>query len=157
MFRVWIGRRDVVSFALGQKTTIIMENSINRVELLGRIGQNPKIMSSGDSQVAKFSIATNETFKDRSGALKEETTWHNVSVWASRNTDDFRLLKKGVLVHVIGKIRNVRYQTADGEDRYYTEVSATRMTVRRENLQSIQNQMPDAMIQHGMAPGFAIG
>lgn len=117
MFRVWIGLSRLLSFALGQTNNNIMENSINRVELLGRIGQNPKIMICGDSRVAKFSIATNERFKDRNGVLKEETTWHNVSVWSSRNTDDFRLLKKGVLVHVVGKIRNARYQNAEGEDR----------------------------------------
>ena len=132
-----------------------MENSINRVELLGRIGQNPKIMMCGDSQLAKFSLATNERFKDRSGVLKEETTWHNVSVWASRNTDDFRLLKKGVLVHVFGKIRNVRYQNSEGEDRYYTEVSATKMNVRREDLQGSQTPVPDVMMPAGFIPGYA--
>ena len=138
------------------KNNNIMENSINRVELLGRIGQNPKIMICGDSQVAKFSIATNERFKDRSGVLKEETTWHNVSVWSSRNTDDFRLLKKGALVHVVGKIRNAKYQNADGEDRYYTEVSATRMNIRRDDYQGGQMPIPDVMMPAGMSPGFAI-
>jgi single-strand DNA-binding protein len=134
-----------------------MENSINRVELLGRIGQNPKIMNCGDSQVAKFSIATNERFKDRSGTLKEETTWHNVSVWASRNTDDFRLLKKGVLVHVIGKIRNAKYQNAEGEDRYYTEVTATKMTIRRDDIQPTPPApMSDMMMPSGYYPGFAM-
>jgi len=156
MFRVWLARNRLLSFALGHKTKSIMENSINRVELLGRIGQNPKIMICGESQVAKFSIATNETFKDRSGVLKEETTWHNVSVWASRNTDDFKLLKKGVLVHVVGKIRNARYQNSDGEDRYYTEVSATRMKVRRDEHQVVQTPVPDIMIPAGMSPGYAI-
>ena len=133
-----------------------MENSINRVELLGRIGQNPKIMTCGDSQMARFSIATNERFKDRSGVLKEETTWHNVTVWASRNTDDFRLLKKGVLVHVVGKIRNAKYQNAEGEDRYFTEVSATRINIRRENLQGVQGPIPDVMMPQGLVPGYSI-
>ena len=132
-----------------------MENSINRVELLGRIGQNPKIMTSGDSQVAKFSVATNERFKDRSGALKEETTWHNVSVWASRNTDDFRLLRKGVQVHVVGKIRNIRYQNAEGEDRYYTEVTATRMKVCRDDAGQPQVPQPDYVFPAGMSPGYS--
>jgi len=113
-------------------------------------------MNCGDSQVAKFSIATNETFKDRSGALKEETTWHNVSVWASRNTDDFNLLRKGVLVHVVGKIRNARYQNSEGEDRYYTEVSATRMKVRRDERQGVQAPIPDIMVPAGMSPGYSI-
>lgn len=138
------------------KTNSIMENSINRVELLGRIGQNPKIMTCGDSQVAKFSLATNETFKDRGGTLKEETTWHNVSVWASRNTDDFRLLKKGVLVHVVGKIRNTRYQNAEGEERYFTEVSATRLHVRRDTQQTVQNPIQEYIPQQNMVPGFAM-
>ena len=132
-----------------------MENSINRVELLGRIGQNPKIMTCGDSRVAKFSLATNEHFKDRNGVLKEETTWHNVSVWSSRNTDDFSLLKKGVLVHVVGKIRNARYQNAEGEERFFTEVTATKMNVRRDNIQMPQNLGPEYMMPQGMAPGYS--
>lgn len=132
-----------------------MENSINRVELLGRIGQNPKIMTCGDSRVAKFSLATNEHFKDRSGVLKEETTWHNVSVWSSRNTDDFSLLKKGALVHVVGKIRNAKYQNAEGEERFFTEVTATKMNVRRDNIQMPQNMGPEYMMPQGMAPGYS--
>ena len=132
-----------------------MENSINRVELLGRIGQNPKIMTCGDSRVAKFSLATNEHFKDRSGVLKEETTWHNVSVWSSRNTDDFSLLKKGALVHVVGKIRNAKYQNAEGEERFFTEVTATKMNVRRDNIQMPQNMGPEYMMPQGMSPGYS--
>ena len=133
-----------------------MENSINKVELLGRLGQNPKIMICGDSQVAKFSIATNERFKDRNGTLKEETTWHNVSVWASRNTDDFKLLKKGVLVYVVGKIRNVKYQNAEGEDRYYSEVTATKMKIRRDDLQNNVTPVPDIMVPAGLSAGYAM-
>jgi single-strand DNA-binding protein len=156
MFRVWLDRLRLFSFAFGQITTTIMENSINKVELLGRLGQNPKIMICGDSQVAKFSIATNERFKDRNGTLKEETTWHNVSVWASRNTDDFKLLKKGVLVYVVGKIRNAKYQNAEGEDRYYSEVTATKMKIRRDDLQNNVAPVPDIMMPAGLTPGYAM-
>lgn len=133
-----------------------MENTINKVELLGRIGQAPRFSTSGDVQVARFSIATNERFKDRNGVLKEETTWHNVSVWSSKNTDDFRLLKKGAQVHVIGKIRNAKYRNTEGEDKYYTEVTSSRMNVCREEGQNMQQVMPETNIPAGMAPGFAI-
>ena len=48
--------------------------SLNRVELKGRVGQDPKITQVGDSSIARFSIATSEIYKDRSGNLREETT-----------------------------------------------------------------------------------
>ena len=72
-----------------------MDRSINRVELRGNVGSEPRINEVGESKVIRFSLATNETFKDRNGVLKEETTWHSVSAWAGRGMPDFNEIKKG--------------------------------------------------------------
>ena len=107
-----------------------MENiSLNRVELRGRIGQDPRIANVGGSKVARFSVATSEIFKDRNGDLKEDTTWHNVSAWSGRNIEDFSRLHKGVPVSLTGRIRNVKYTSPDGEERQYTEIQATRLAI----------------------------
>lgn len=103
--------------------------TLNRVELRGRIGQEPKITNVGDLRVARFSVATNEVFHDREGVLKEETTWHNVAVWAGRNVEDFSRIRKGVMVNLAGRIRNVKYTAADGTDKYLSEVIANQLSV----------------------------
>jgi len=104
-------------------------NSLNRVELRGRIGQDPKITDAGGSKVARFSVATSEIFKDRSGALQEDTTWHNVSVWSGKNSVDFSQLKKGQMVSVFGRIRTTKYTSVDGDERYFTEILANSVAV----------------------------
>lgn len=107
-----------------------MDNiSLNRVELRGRIGQDPKITDAGGAKVARFSVATSEIFKDRNGVIQEDTTWHNVSVWSGKSNVDFSQLKKGTLVSVFGKIRTTKYTNGEGNDRYYTEIVASSVTV----------------------------
>ena len=103
--------------------------TINRVELRGRIGQDPKIAEVGGSKVARFSIATSEIYKDRTGTIQEEITWHNVTAWAGKNIEDFSRLKKGSLVTVNGRIRNTKYTSVEGEDRHYTDIVANRLVL----------------------------
>lgn len=107
-------------------------NSINRAELRGRIGQDPKITSVGDTQVARFSLATNETFKDREAQIREEVTWHNIVVWQSKTVAELSQLKKGTMVHLVGRIRNSKYKSADGDDRYFNEIVALQLKVCNE-------------------------
>lgn len=102
---------------------------MNRVEVRGRVGQNPRISNVGDSSVARFSLATNEIFKDRSGDIREETTWHNITVWSGKGISDFAEIKKGSMVYVLGRIRNVKYNSPEGEERHYQEIVANKMEV----------------------------
>jgi single-strand DNA-binding protein len=111
-----------------------MDNfTLNRVELRGRIGQDPRIANVGESAVARVSIATSEIFKDRNGDLKEEITWHNVSAWQGRNIADFSKLKKGVPVSVVGRIRNVKYTSTEGEERQFTEIQANKLSIMKND------------------------
>ena len=64
--------------------------TINRVEILGRVGADPRITTTGTSRSARFPVATNEQFRDRSGGLHEETTWHNIALWQGKSTPDFK-------------------------------------------------------------------
>ncbi len=110
-----------------------MDNvSLNRVELRGRIGQDPKIAQVGNTYVTHFSLATSEIYKDRNGDLREETTWHNITAWAGRSIEDFQNLRKGVLVSVVGRLRSVKYTNAEGEGHQYMEVLASRLSVVQE-------------------------
>ena len=100
---------------------------LNRVELRGRVGHDPRITSVGDSQVARFSVATNEAFRGKNGDLREETTWHNITAWAGRNIMDFKDIRKGCFVSVVGRLRNNKYVGNDGNERYVVEVVAGKL------------------------------
>lgn len=112
-----------------------MDKSINRIELRGNVGQDPRINVVGENKVIKFTLATNEVFKERSGNFREETTWHNVTCWSGKGIPDFSAIKKGTCVSVTGRIRNNKYITADGEDKIFTEVLANRLRI--ENTESL--------------------
>lgn len=96
---------------------------INRVTLVGRLGADPEIrtLSSG-AMVAKFSVATSESYKDRSGEWQEETQWHDVVVWRNLAERAQQYLKKGSMIYLDGKLTHRKWQDKDGNPRKTTEV-----------------------------------
>lgn len=101
-----------------------MEKSVNRIELRGNVGQDARIVKVGEVSVARFNMATNETFKDKSGNFREETTWHSIVAWSGKGMPDFTLIKKGVCVSVSGRLRVNKYVNGQGEERQFYEVLA---------------------------------
>ena len=106
-----------------------MDRSLNRIEIRGNVGQDARIGKVGDNTVARFNVATNETYKDRTGTLKEETTWHTVTAWGGRGMPDFSQIRKGACVYVLGRLRQNRYTASDGTERSFYEVLAARVTI----------------------------
>jgi single-strand DNA-binding protein len=102
------------------------KRSFNRVELLGHVGMDAKVFETEGRKVAKFTFATKETYHDKTGKIQEETTWHNIYAWEGQNIN-FDDIKKGRYLYISGSIRNSRYQTADGEKRYFVEVRALKI------------------------------
>lgn len=100
---------------------------LNRVELRGRVGHDPRITTVGDSQVARFSLATNEAFRGKNGDLREETTWHNITAWAGKNIMDFNDVHKGTFVSLTGRLRSTRFTGSDGVERSVFEIVANRL------------------------------
>ena len=102
-----------------------MAKSLNRVELRGNVGFDPRISKFEEGySVMTFSLATNETFKNRKGELMEETVWHTVVAWAGKNIPDFDTIKKGSYLYIVGRLRPVKYQTKEGVDKFSYEVIA---------------------------------
>lgn len=97
---------------------------INRIELQGQVGRDARIVTVGDTTVARFNLATSEIYKDGNGVTNVETTWHSVTAWQGKNMPDFKSITKGCTVHVVGRLRQSRYTTVDGEDRIFYEVLA---------------------------------
>lgn len=107
-----------------------MEKSLNRVELKGNVGQDPKIVNVENGGImAKFSVATHETYKTKGGDWKEETTWHTVVAWSNKTMPDFDRIKKGTFIEVVGKLRYAKYKAHTGEERNIAEIMATRIII----------------------------
>ncbi len=102
-----------------------MAGSVNKVLLIGRLGKDPEIKSfANGGRIANFSVATSETWKDRStGERKERVEWINVSVKSDGLVGVVeRYLKKGSNVYIEGKLQTRKWQDQNGNDRYSTEV-----------------------------------
>ena len=102
-----------------------MAGSINKVILLGRLGADPEIRVSQDGKkIAKFSLATSESWKDKqSGEKKEKTEWHKVIIFSSGLADiTEKYLKKGSLIYIEGQISTRKYTDQSGIEKYITEI-----------------------------------
>ena len=107
-----------------------MEKSLNKVELRGHVGQDPKIITlDNGSQLTRFTLATNENYRTKSNEWKEETMWHNIAAWSSKSMPEFGKIKKGMFIELVGKIRYVKYKPKEGEDKVYTEIMAHKIVV----------------------------
>ena len=97
--------------------------SVNKVILLGRVGKDPEVryMPNGDA-AAKFSLATSEKWKDKSGEQQERTEWHNVVVYRRLAEVVGEYVKKGSQLYAEGKLQTRKWQDKEGVDRYTTEV-----------------------------------
>jgi single-strand DNA-binding protein len=97
---------------------------VNKVTLIGRLGKDPVLKHfSNDNAIAEFSVATDESYKNKEGQKVEQTEWHNVKVPTKKQAEIAeKYLKKGMLVYVEGKIRTRSYDDKDGNKRYVTEI-----------------------------------
>ena len=96
---------------------------INRVTLLGNVGKDPEVRQVGDTQVAEFSLATSESYKDKNGERVTNTEWHNVTVWRGLAGVVEKYVKKGQPIYIEGKITTQTWEK-DGEKKYKTVIVA---------------------------------
>lgn len=99
---------------------------INKVTLIGNLGGDPEIRHPENGvPVGRFSLATNESYKDKEGNWQKLTEWHNVVVWRETAERAEKTLKKGMLVYVEGKISYRKYTDKDGVERNTTDIVAS--------------------------------
>ena len=107
-----------------------MEKTVNKAEITGYIGMDPKITTFDDGrQVLRLSVATDENYKDRNGEWKQETTWHTIVAWSGKEMPNFSEIKKGQCVSAQGKIKNKSIEGRDGQVKYYYEILAFSLKV----------------------------
>ena len=96
---------------------------INKVILVGRVGKDPELRHLDNNMtVGNFTLATNETYKNKSGERVTNTEWHNLVVWRAQAEFAGKYVKKGTMIYVEGKIRSRSWDDKDGIKRYTTEI-----------------------------------
>ena len=120
---------------------------VNRVMLIGNLGKDPDVQNlEGNIAVAKFPLATTETFKDRSGKLVSQTEWHTVVLWRGLADLASKYLHKGSLVYIEGRLRTRSWDDKDGIRKMATEVVG-------DNLIMLDKRMDSGNMPSTSAPG----
>src|SRR5271155_1430033 len=100
--------------------------SVNKVILVGRLGRDPETRFTGGGQaVANFSVATDETYKDKNGERQKRTEWHKIVVWGKQAEIAQQYLKKGSLLFIEGRIQSREWQDKEGQKRASFEIVAS--------------------------------
>jgi single-strand DNA-binding protein len=116
-------RASHVIFAVARGNSFM---SVNKVILVGRLGRDPETRYTGGGQaVANFSMATDESYKDKNGERQKRTEWHKIVVWSKLAEIAQQYLKKGSLLYLEGRLQTREWQDKEGQKRTTTEIVAT--------------------------------
>ncbi|MDP2760112.1 MAG: single-stranded DNA-binding protein [Sideroxyarcus sp.] len=122
--------------------------SVNKAILIGHLGKDPEVryMPSGEA-VANVTLATSETWKDKSGVKQEKTEWHNIVFFKRLAEIVGEYLKKGSLIYVEGRITTEKWTDKEGKDRYTTKIVANEMKMLGSkssggSFEVVENQSP---------------
>ncbi len=131
-----------------------MAGSINKVTLVGNLGQDPEIRStqSGD-KIANLSVATSESWKDKNtGERKEKTEWHRVCIFGPLAEVAEKYLRKGSKIYIEGQLQTRKWQDQSGQDKYSTEVVLNRFRGELTMLDSRRDAEGQGAGEYGGAP-----
>ena len=127
-----------------------MSASINKVILIGRLGKDPELKyTANGTPVAKFSLATDDVYKDKmTGEQQQRTEWHNIVAWSKLADLSKRYLTKGRQVYIEGRLRTREWDDKDGNKRRTTEIVASQMVLLGSRSESGESAAP---MQRGAA------
>lgn len=103
-------------------------SSVNKVIIVGRLGKDPELryLPNGDA-TASITVATSETWKDKSGEKQEKTEWHRIVFFRQLAEVVGKYLTKGSLIYVEGKLQTRKWEDKSGVEKYTTEIIASSM------------------------------
>lgn len=110
-----------------------MSSLRNKVQLIGRLGAPAEIKDFDGKKMARFSLATNEYYRNAKGEKIEDTQWHQVVAWGKLADIAEKYTDKGKEVAVEGKLNNRSYNDKDGNKKYITEVQANELLLLSDN------------------------
>lgn len=131
---------------------------VNRVMLIGNLGKDPDVQYlEGNIGVAKFSLATTETYKDRGGKLVSQTEWHTVVLWRGLAELAQKYLHKGSLVYIEGRLRTRSWEDKEGNKKFATEVVGDNLIMldKRGEMHGLPNEhheSPEGISQPDIPP-----
>lgn len=96
----------------------------NSVQLIGNLGSDPEIKTMERGKLAKFTLATDESYKDKEGQKVSATQWHTIEAWDKTAELVEQFVKKGQLIALEGRLRTSSYENNNGEKRYFTNIVA---------------------------------
>ena len=142
-----------------------MAGSINKVILVGNLGQDPRVASTqSGSKIVSFSLATSDTWRDKAtGERKDRTEWHNVVIFNSGLADTAeKYLHKGSKVYLEGQLQTRRYQDSTGQEKFTTEVvlqnyagTLVMLDAKGDGSSSVSGEDPFASTASGWDAGAA--
>jgi len=120
----------------------------NRVQLVGNLGMNPEIVNfESGKKIAKFTVATNESFTDGKGKTTTNTQWHNVVAWGKQAEIAEKYLQKGKEVALEGRLTYRQYEDKNKQTKYITEIVLNSYIVSpaersKEKLEVLEDAIP---------------
>ena len=125
--------------------------SVNKVILVGNVGNDPEIRHlDQDVKVAKFRMATSETFRAKNGERVTTTEWHNIVLWRGLAGVVEQYVKKGSRLYIEGKITYRQYEK-DGETKYFTEIVANNMVMLDSKSDNQQNDNQNSQYENNQS------
>jgi single-strand DNA-binding protein len=123
-----------------------MPRSVNKVILVGNVGKAPEVKySPSGTPVAKFSLATNERFKDRNEQWQERTEWHNIVAWQRLAEIVGEFVAKGSKIYIEGKLQTSCWEDGQsGERKYRTEIIAREIVVLGTRVNGAQHESSES-------------
>jgi single-strand DNA-binding protein len=107
-----------------------MSRSLNKVMLIGNVGAEPEIRTTGGgTKIAKVSLATNRSFSDRSGQQQEKTEWHRLTFWDRMADLVEQYVKKGDRLYIEGRIEYSQTEDDKGNQRFWTDIVVREMVM----------------------------
>ncbi len=111
-----------------QHKTKVMYALKNKVQLIGNLGNAPEVRTTETGKkLVRFSVATNETYKNADGEKVKETQWHNIIAWGSLADIAEKYLTKGSEIALEGKLMNRTYTDKEGNKKFFTEIQASEL------------------------------
>lgn len=113
---------------------------VNKVTLIGRLGKDPEVRTlETGTNIAKVALATEESYKDKSGEWQTITEWHTVIMWRDMAERAEKMLKKGYLVYIEGKLTSRSWEDENGNKKYITEIRANTFRLLRSDINGDRN------------------
>lgn len=136
-----------------------MSRGINKVILVGNLGKDPEVQYlDNNTALARFSLATSDSYKNREGQRVDTTEWHNIVLWRGLAEVAEKYLKKGGKVYIEGKLKTRSWDDKDGNKRYTTEIVGDQLVMLdgKEQSQGGYQQVPPPPAMEPMQSGTSI-